>query len=179
MRPSPRSAPPIPSAFLHCLQQEAEQRQAARSCLGDRLARGRWIPAEDHALTYIDPTDHLAVHQAWLQACHGPDRVARATVRTVQPLDGRDGLPPGPIGRYDLTLIDLVGTDGVDAVVVTLTPIDVDEHQVDVVEPPPRGALELPAPARRHRDRHRRHAQRRRPARPAARRPGGPPDRTG
>ncbi|MCU1370140.1 MAG: diguanylate cyclase/phosphodiesterase & domain with sensor(s) [Ilumatobacteraceae bacterium] len=79
------------------------------------------------------------MHQAWLEACHGADRIARARVRTVQPLV-IDGETAGRVGRYDLTLIDLVGTEGIDAVVVTLTPVASDDPAEHVIAPPPRGA---------------------------------------
>jgi diguanylate cyclase (GGDEF)-like protein/PAS domain S-box-containing protein len=127
-----------PDAFLHCLQSGGGA-TAMPAMLVERLPMARWIPADTHALTYIDPSDHLRVHQAWLEACHGPDRVATARVRTVQPLLV-DGEPVGPTGRYDLTLIDLVGTEGVDAVVVTLTPLPAGDLAEQVVAPPPRGA---------------------------------------
>ena len=127
-----------PDAFLHCLQSEAGSMELP-PMLAERLPEARWIPTETHALTYIDPSDHLLVHQAWLEACHGADRVARATVRTVQPLLA-DGEPVGPVGLYDITLVDLVGTDGIDAVVVTLTPVAADDRADRVIAPPPRGA---------------------------------------
>lgn len=125
-------------AFLHCLQGESGSMELP-PMLAERLPSARWIPTETHALTYIDPSDHLAVHQVWLEACHGPDRVARATIRTVQPLT-IDGEALGPIGLYDLTLIDLVGTPGIDAVVVTLTGVAPDDTDDRVLAPPPRGA---------------------------------------
>jgi diguanylate cyclase (GGDEF)-like protein/PAS domain S-box-containing protein len=128
-----------PGAFLHCLQGGGNDSGDLPPMLAERLPRARWIPTDVHALTFIDPSDHLLVHQAWLEACHGPDRVARATVRTVQPLVV-DGEPLGPVGLYDITLIDLVGTDGIDAVVVTLTPVAAADQQDRVISPPPRGA---------------------------------------
>jgi diguanylate cyclase (GGDEF)-like protein/PAS domain S-box-containing protein len=127
-----------PDTFLHCLQREGAATDLP-PMLAERLPAARWIPTETHALTYLDPSDHLLVHQAWLEACHGPDRVARARVRTVQPLQ-IDGETAGPVGLYDLTLIDLVGTDGIDAVVVTLTPVAAEDAAEQVVSPPPRGA---------------------------------------
>jgi diguanylate cyclase (GGDEF)-like protein/PAS domain S-box-containing protein len=127
-----------PDAFLHCLQREGATTDLP-SMLAARLPTARWIPTETHALTFIDPSDHLLVHQAWLEACHGPDRVARARVRTVQPLV-IDGATAGPVGQYDLTLIDLVGTEGIDSVVVTLTEVSADERTDHAVAPPPRGA---------------------------------------
>ena len=41
-----------------------------------QLPGSRWLHADDHPLTFLDPQDHLRVHQAWLTACQGPDRVA-------------------------------------------------------------------------------------------------------
>lgn len=126
-------------AFFHCLQREAGSNEMP-PMLREQLPAARWIPTEIHPLTYIDPTDHLAVHKAWLQACHGPDRVGQATVRTIQPLTSDDGAVVGPTGLYEAALVDLIGTDGFDTVVVTLTPIDADDRQLGVVTPPPRGA---------------------------------------
>lgn len=127
-----------PDAFLHCLEGQTGPLDLP-PMLRERLPAARWIPTDTHALTFIDPSDHLTVHQAWLEACHGPDRVAKATVRTVQPLL-IDGEPVGPIGLYDITLIDLVGTEGIDAVVVTLTPVAAADHADRMIAPPPRGA---------------------------------------
>ena len=132
-----------PDAFVHCLHQEAGSTEMP-AVLGQRLPHARWIPTSTHALTYIDPSDHLTVHQAWLEACHGPDRVAQATVRTVLPLiaDHDADADPGPVGLYDITLIDLIGTPGIDAVVVTLTQVSADDQRnAGVVAPPPRGAV--------------------------------------
>jgi len=127
-----------PDAFLHCLQSDVGAIELP-SMLSERLPAARWIPTDTHALTFIDPSDHLTVHQAWLEACHGPDRIGRATVRTVQPLE-IEGEPVGPIGLYDITLIDLVGTEGIDAVVVTLTPVAASDQADRMIPPPPRGA---------------------------------------
>jgi diguanylate cyclase (GGDEF)-like protein/PAS domain S-box-containing protein len=127
-----------PDAFLHCLGGEARPTDLP-PMLAERLPSARWIPADTHALTYVDPSDHLAVHQAWLEACHGPDRVARATVRTVQPLT-IDGEAVGPTGLYEITLIDLIGTVAIDAVVVTLQPVAPGDHEQRVPTLPPRGA---------------------------------------
>jgi diguanylate cyclase (GGDEF)-like protein/PAS domain S-box-containing protein len=127
-----------PHAFLHCLRSE-DGPDEVPTMLAERFPAARWIPTATHALTYIDPSDHLTVHQAWLEACHGPDRVARSTVRTVQPLTVDDEAV-GPPGLYDITLIDLVGTPGIDAVVVTLSPVSADDRGGRVPAPPPRGA---------------------------------------
>ncbi|MFN8018883.1 MAG: EAL domain-containing protein [Acidimicrobiales bacterium] len=128
-----------PQSFLHCLQGSAESTELPQM-LAERLPGARWIPTDQHPLAFVDPTDHLAVHRAWMEACHGDDRVARAKVRTVQALHPADDGPPGPVGTYDLTLIDLVGTDGVDAVVVALVPLAVDAIVPTAPAAPPRGA---------------------------------------
>lgn len=88
--------------------------------LRDLLPTARWIPVETHALAVVEPADHLAVHQCWLEASYGPTRVATATVRTTQPLVTTDDREVDPPGSYHITLVDLVGTPAIDAVVVVL-----------------------------------------------------------
>ena len=72
-------------AFGHCLGPGAGS-TGLPPVLGDHLPTCRWTPSHTHPLRFIDPSDHLAVHHAWLEACHGPDRVGRATVRAIHPL---------------------------------------------------------------------------------------------
>lgn len=127
------------SAFLHCLQPTASS-ALVPPLLRQRLPHGRWIPASSHPLTFVDPSDHLLVHQAWLEACHGPDRVAEVEVRTVLPLEAEDDGPLAPIGRVRAVLIDLIGVDGIDAIVVILTPSAETTAEPVAVAPPPRGA---------------------------------------
>lgn len=126
-------------SFIHCLGERAAPGERS-ALLDERLPDARWISADTHALTYIDPADHLRVHHAWLEACHGPDRIGRATVRTVQPLQADDDGEPGPVGLYDAVLIDLIGTPGIDAVVVILSERTTEVDRPLVQLPPPRGA---------------------------------------
>jgi len=100
------------------------------------LPQGRWLPEDTHLLKLIDPSDHLRLHQAWLEACRGATRVAQATMRMVEPLVPVDGRPEGPIGTYEVQFIDLVGFDGVDAVAVTLNPTASLAPEADVTAPP-------------------------------------------
>ncbi|MBX3284686.1 MAG: diguanylate cyclase, partial [Actinobacteria bacterium] len=95
------------------------------SVLVRQLPEARWLQADDHPLTFIDPEDHLRVHQAWLQACQGDDRCGRVRVRTCAPLPADDGSTAEP-GWYDVVLLDLVGVTGIDAVVAILTGVDPD-----------------------------------------------------
>jgi len=104
--------------------------------LVERLPGVHWLSPEDHPITYVDPQHHLRIHQAWLLACQGPERVARARVRTCRDLphaSGGDGAPDdlGAIGWYDVQIIDLTGVDGIDAVLVDLVASDAE------ADPPP------------------------------------------
>ena len=108
-----------------------------------QLPGSRWLHADDHPLTFLDPQDHLRVHQAWLTACQGPDRVARARVRTCVPLRPDDGGPTAEPGWYDVAILDLVGVSGIDAVVVNLVEAADDEAEVllDEVDDTPTRAV--------------------------------------
>jgi diguanylate cyclase (GGDEF)-like protein/PAS domain S-box-containing protein len=128
-----------PGSFVHCLQGSAGS-STPSDALRDRLADQRWMDADGHVLSYVDPSDHLLVHRTWLEACHGPTRVARVNARSVRLLDPGDGLAPGPVGAYEVLLVDLIGTEGIDAVVLALTPADAEiEAVVPDRSPPPRG----------------------------------------
>ncbi len=107
--------------------------------LASRLPEVRWISSDAHPLAAIDPTDHLVIHRAWMEACHGPDRVGRATARTIHELEPITGAPPGPAGPYDVVLIDLIGTEGIDAVLVALTVAVDAEIELQAHTPPPLG----------------------------------------
>ncbi|MCB0962597.1 MAG: EAL domain-containing protein [Acidimicrobiales bacterium] len=108
-------------AFGHCLGPGAGS-TGLPPVLGDQLPTCRWTPSHAHPLRFIDPSDHLTVHHAWLEACAGPERVGRTTVRVVAPLAPDDGGRPGEPGTYEIVLIDLVGVADIDAVVVALEP---------------------------------------------------------
>jgi len=134
-------------AFLYCLRTGAAPLDASQDAgqvrprlLTERLPHTRWVSIMGHPLGSFDPSDHLAVHRAWLEACHGQQRLARVTVRTIRPLIPDDGGSVGAVGTYEVLLIDLIGTDGIDVVVAALTPIKLSVQDVDVVIPPPQGA---------------------------------------
>lgn len=127
-----------PDTFLHCLHGQAGATDVP-PLLRERLPMGRWIASTDHPLQLVDPSDHLQLHRAWLEACHGADRVARATVRTSRPLATAERATIVPVGRYDLEIIDLVGTPEIDAVVIALTASAAEEPHGPAA-PPPRGS---------------------------------------
>jgi diguanylate cyclase (GGDEF)-like protein/PAS domain S-box-containing protein len=112
-----------PGTFLHCLGALATSEELP-PVMRERLPQCRYLPADAHPLTYVEPSDQLTVHQAWLEACHGPTRVARAEVRVVRPLLPDDGGPVGAPGTYAIALIDLVGVEGFDSVALVATPIE-------------------------------------------------------
>lgn len=120
-----------PGAYITLLAGTSEL-WAPPDALLRQLPEARWLRADDHPLTFVDPQDHLRVHQAWLGACQGSDRVGRVRVRTCAPLRPDDGGPDASPGWYDVEVLDLVGVPGIDAVVVHLTSADaVPEPVVD------------------------------------------------
>lgn len=119
--------------LVHCLHRSAGHHEAPTALVG-RLPQARWVHSDDHPLTSIDPSDHLRVHQAWVEACEGLDRVGRVRVRTTRPLLDADDREIGPVGMFAVNVIDLTGIAGIDAVVITLVPAGTTE--VDPVEDP-------------------------------------------
>lgn len=107
-------------AFLTLLA-GTDERWSPPETLVRQLPEARWLRADDHPLTFVDPRDHLRVHQTWLAACQGPERVGRVRVRTCAPLQPDDGGSEAEPGWYDAEVIDLVGVPGIDAVVVHLS----------------------------------------------------------
>lgn len=130
-------------AYVACLQRGAtlgEDPAHRPVAVTSRHPDLRWLAPDRHPLEWLDPGDHLAVHRAWLEACHGPDRVATAVVRTIAPLEPADGGPTAPAGTFALELIDLLGVPEVDAVLASLSPTAAVEPVPEPLAPPPRGA---------------------------------------
>ncbi|CAN5731972.1 hypothetical protein BH10ACT1_BH10ACT1_00200 [soil metagenome] len=119
-------------AFVSCLSDGPGPERP--SLLLERLPGVRWLSAAEHPLSYVDPKHQLRIHQTWVTACRGSDRVARTRVETCQALpwsgpdqtDPGSGGPGGDIGWYEVQIIDLTGVAGVDAVIVELLPSDPD-----------------------------------------------------
>lgn len=104
--------------------------------LAARFPGGMWLSESDHPLSWVDPTWHPAVHDAWVTATTSTDRVARTTLRTHRPLTTADGTVEAPTGWFELTLIDLTGVAGLGGLVALLRhlpagPADVDTALID------------------------------------------------
>ncbi len=110
----------------HTLHRMAAVTTPGPALLG-RFPGLRHLSPEVHPLTLFDPDHHLRIHEAWLSACLGDERVGRARCRLTSPdaLHG-DGEPLA-VGWYDLVLVDLVGVEGIDAVIAALVPATADE----------------------------------------------------
>ncbi|MEO6988254.1 MAG: PAS domain-containing protein, partial [Aquihabitans sp.] len=96
-----------------------------------------WIAPDGHPISWVDPTWHATVHNAWLTATTSRGRVARTTMRTHRPLTTVDGQVEIPIGWFELTLIDLTGVAGFDELMILLHhlpagPADADTATDDV-----------------------------------------------
>lgn len=94
--------------------------------LAERLPGVHWIVGDEHPLAYVDPSHHTRLHQAWLSAARVPERVGRARVLVVDPVVTETGGEAAP-GWYDVVLIDLIGAELFDAMVVSLQPAEGDE----------------------------------------------------
>ena len=106
--------------------------------LAERLPGVHWIVSDEHPLGYVDPAHHTRLHQAWLTAARSPERVGRTRVLLVEPAVTETG-GEAPPGWYDAVLIDLIGAELIDAMVVSLQPADGDEPDA-----PPEGGPIVP-----------------------------------
>lgn len=86
-----------------------------------RLPEVRWVVTDDHPLIHVDPACHVRLTQSWMDASQGPSRVGRTRLRTIQEFEDEHG-SPAATGWYDLLMVDLVGVDGIDSIVVVLAP---------------------------------------------------------
>lgn len=107
-----------PGTLVRCLRRVGVTAPPSDS-LFERLPEVHWILGDEHPLAYVDPDHHTRVHQAWLDAGRLPERVARTRVRVVETVVAESGGEAAP-GWYDLVLIDLIGAELLDAVVVAL-----------------------------------------------------------
>jgi diguanylate cyclase (GGDEF)-like protein/PAS domain S-box-containing protein len=82
-----------------------------------------WIVDDIHPLSYVDPSCHASLNDAWFEAAQNPSRLARGRLRTMTEIACEDGTT-APTGWYELLMIDLVGHDDFDVVVTTLVPSD-------------------------------------------------------
>ncbi len=103
--------------------------------LAEHLAGVHWIVGDEHPLAYVDPAHHTRLHQAWLTAARVPERVGRARVRVVDPVVTESG-GEAPPGWYDVVLIDLIGSELYDAMVVSLQPAEGDEPEAEAAGQP-------------------------------------------
>lgn len=87
-----------------------------------RLPQVRWLATYSYPLALVAPDDHLRIHQAWLTACQGPDRIGQAVVRTTGSLRDDAGAEVAAAGWYRAEIIDLAGAAGLEAVLVCLVP---------------------------------------------------------
>ena len=118
-------------AFVSALAAGAGPAPEPPESLHQRITGVHWLSVHDHPLTFVDPADHLRVHQAWLTACQGPDRIGRTRIRTsrrlpttLAPPDRPEGAGTvgGEIGWYDVEIVDLTGAVGFESIVVFLVP---------------------------------------------------------
>ena len=129
-------------AFVSALAAGAGASPDPPETLRQRVTGVHWLSVDDHPLTFVDPADHLRVHQAWLTASQGPDRIGQARIRTSKPLPTPPPAPgqpeaiadvrAGEAGWYDVSIIDLTGAIGFESIVVFLVPAaDVAEVMAD------------------------------------------------
>ncbi len=141
-----------PGTFANCLYRSSLGLDPPPTLLA-RLPQVRWVVTDDHPLTWIDPDHHLRVHDAWIDACEGCDRIGRTAIRTVRPLCPNEGRPTaedalaatGPPGWYQMTIVDLTGVEGLDMVVVALVPAGAADGLADEIDSD--GADDTPAPS--------------------------------
>lgn len=99
--------------------------------LAARFPGGLWLSEDEHPLSWVDPTWHPAVHDAWVTATTSTDRVARTTLRTHRPVITADGTVEAPAGWFELTLVDFTGVTGLDELVALLRHLPAGPADVD------------------------------------------------
>ncbi|MEO6628481.1 MAG: PAS domain-containing protein, partial [Aquihabitans sp.] len=100
---------------------------AAPAALVESLPDVYWVVSDTHPLAFVEPSFHHRLHQGWLEAAEGPDRLGRARILTCEPIvTTTDAI--APVGWYEVQLVDLVGVDGFEVMVVSLIRCEPDPH---------------------------------------------------
>ena len=133
------------NAFIHVLRTKpggallAESGSALTESIRLLVGDTHEIASDRHPLEAINQSQHIEVHRAWMSACHGADRIGRATAEIVEDLVSLDEQATLRRGTYNVTLVDLVGVEGIDSIVVTITPAADIKSQRRESTPPPTG----------------------------------------